>query len=382
MRRLTKASLAARSDSVENQVIPDTNREHSFDDLARRDQPAQYFPAIDGVRGIMAISIILVHVNRAWFPGAPTVMDIFFVISGFLITLLLLKNIQRQGHIELKKFWVRRIKRLYPLLIIVVGTYLLLGSLLIDQPAQLYVDGVQTLLYVSNWTKLYDYIYPSYFGHSWSLSVEEQFYLLWPLGLSLMLRWRISRKWVITLCLLLIGITITWRSHLIDMAVPWSRIYYASDTRVDAFLLGGILAMTWQRWHTSWYQKRWLNVASQACFVLLVVTVMVWDPWQVQYFVWHQSAIILLSCGTIIALASPLDSPLKSLLSLPPLRQLGLMCYGIYLWHWPMIWLLLVRFHLRPLAILCVVLPTTLALAYLTYRYVEAPILSRRSKAA
>lgn len=191
------------------------------------------------------------HVNRAWFPGAPAVMDIFFVISGFLITLLLLKNIQRQGHVELKKFWVRRIKRLYPMLIIVVGTYLLLGSLLIEHPAPLYLDGMQTLLYVSNWTKLYNNIYPSYFAHTWSLSIEEQFYLLWPLCLLLVFRWKISRAWMITSCLLLVVSTVIWRNHLIGATAPWSRIYYASDTRLDAFLLGGILAISWQRWHTS-----------------------------------------------------------------------------------------------------------------------------------
>jgi peptidoglycan/LPS O-acetylase OafA/YrhL len=368
--------------SMRNPAVSDADRKHSFDDLARRDQPTQYFPAIDGLRGILAISTIFMHVNRNWFPGAPAVMDIFFVISGFLITLLLLKNIQRCGHVELKDFWVRRIKRLYPMLMIVVGTYLLLGSFLIDQPMRLYVDGIQSLLYVSNWTKLYNYVYPQYFAHTWSLSIEEQFYLLWPLWLAVMLRWRISRTRVITSCLILVTITIIWRNHLIDAGEPWSRIYYASDTRVDGFMLGGILAVAWQRWHVSWYQHLWLNIVWQGCFVGLIIMVMAWDPWQIQYFVWHQSAIILLSCGAVIALASPLNSPVKSLLSLYPLRRLGLMCYGIYLWHWPMIWLLMVRVHWKPLPILCVVLPTTLALAYLSYRYVEAPILSRRAKAA
>lgn len=116
--------------------------------------------------------------------------------------------------------------------------------------------------------------------------------------------------------------------------------------------------------------------------VFLIAAVTAWNPWQVQYFAWHQSAIILLSCGTVVALASPLNNPAKRMLSLHPLRQLGLMCYGIYLWHWPMVWLLMVRFHLKPLPILCAVLPATLFLAYLSYRYVEAPILSRRPKAA
>lgn len=352
------------------------------DDLTRRDQPRQYFPAIDGLRGILAVSTIFMHVNRAWFPGAPAVMDIFFVLSGFLITLLLLKNIQRHGRVDLKRFWMRRVKRLYPMLLIVVGAYLLLGSVLIDHPGPLYVDGVETLLYVSNWTKLHDIIYPSYFAHTWSLSIEEQFYLLWPLLLAAMVRWRIARKWAVAACLALVVITVCWRIHLIGAGAPWSRIYYASDTRVDGFILGGMLAMTSQRWHGRLYQFAWLNRVWQACFVGLVLVVLLWDPWQIQYFVWHQSVVILLSCGTIIALTSPFKSVLKSGLSVRPLRQLGLMCYSVYLWHWPMVWLLIVCLQWKPPAIICVVLPATLVLSYLSYRFVEAPILSRRPQAA
>lgn len=381
MLTLSRPPSLAPVDSVGNQAASDTDISIGVDDLTRGDQPARYFPAIDGLRGILAISTIFMHVNRSWFPGAPAVMDIFFVVSGFLITLQLLSNIQRRGHIGLKDFWIRRIKRLYPMLILVVGVYLLLGTFLVDQPARLYVDGIQSLLYVSNWTKLYNYVYPPYFAHTWSLSIEEQFYLLWPLWLAAMLRWRISEKGVLASCLILVAATLLWRNHLIDAGAPWSRIYYGSDTRVDGFLLGGVLAMIWQRSHEILYRQRFLNIAWQCAFVALFVLVIAWDPWQIQYFVWHQSVIILLSCGTLVALASPLNSPLKRLLSWHPLRQLGLMCYGIYLWHWPMFWLLVVRFHLKPLAMLCVVLPTTLALAYLSYRYIEAPILSRRSRA-
>jgi len=362
--------------------MSDNDASRGIDDLARSDQPARYFPAVDGLRGLLAIGTILMHINRSWFPGAPAVMDIFFVVSGFLITLLLLNNIQRHGHIGLKDFWARRFRRLYPMLIIVVSVYLVLGSILIDQPKRLYVDGIESLLYVSNWTKLYDYVYPPLFAHTWSLSIEEQFYLLWPLLLAGMLHWRVSAKGVLATCLILVGITLMWRNHLIDAGVPWSRIYYGSDTRVDGFLLGGILAMIWQRSKDILYRQRWLNIAWQCCFVALLILVMSWNPWEIRYFVWRQSTIILFSCGTLLALASPFDTPVKRLLSWRPLRQLGLMCYGIYLWHWPMVWLLLVRTHLKPLAMLGIVLPTSLALAYLSYRYIESPILSRRSKAA
>ena len=382
MRTLLRSSSPDLPNSNERRTILDNDAIRAVDDLARSDQPARYFPAVDGLRGILAIGTILMHVNRSWFPGAPAVMDIFFVVSGFLITLLLLNNIHRDGKIELKVFWARRFKRLYPMLAIVVSVYLVLGSFLIDHPARLYADGIETLLYVSNWTKLYNYVYPPLFAHSWSLSIEEQFYLLWPLLLTVLLRWGISAKGMLVTCLCLASITLIWRNYLIGSGVPWSRIYYGLDTRVDGFLLGGVLAMLWQRSNDMLYRKRWLNIAWQGCFLALFVLVMNWNPWEVQYFAWQQSVIILLSCGTLVALASPFDTPVKRLLSSRPLRQLGLMCYGIYLWHWPIVWLLVVRTHLKPLAVLGVVLPTTLALAYLSYRYIESPILSRRSRAA
>lgn len=338
-----------------------------------------YFPALDGLRGVMAMGVIVAHVNLAWFPGAPIMMDIFFVISGFLITSILLRGIEKTGSVALLSFWKRRLLRLYPALLVVVLSSLFVAWWCVDDITPVAKDAVASIFYYSNWTKIYDYVYPSMFGHTWSLSVEEQFYLLWPVLFSLALAARLRSVHILVLLALLAGAAMLWRYYLISQEVPWSRLYYALETRMDAFVVGGILALGFGALRERAVRGEWHAFLS-LCALALLLLVVLGRPREIAYFFWQQSLALLLSAAVILLLTSPRDSFLKRLFCSRWCVFLGERCYSLYLWHWPIIWLLLVETEATKITILLIAIPLTLLLSSLTYAFVEAPFLSRMSR--
>lgn len=339
---------------------------------------SNYFPALDGVRGWGAFGVLVGHVHLAWLPGAMILIDLFFVISGFLITSIIWGGARKHGRIQLLQFWKRRLQRLYPALLLVVAVCTLAAFLLLDNPVPSYKDALATLFYVSNFTKLYDYVLPTLFGQTWSLGVEEQFYLLWPLLFWLFLRMRLQTRGVtLLLCSLALG-CLLWKAWLINSGAPWSRLYYAPDTRLDAFVVGGLLAIYHSRL-VNWIQAPQIHglllLAGCAFIALLALA----TPREMVYFLWQQSLAVVLSAALILLLISPRPSLFKWLFSRRPSVFLGQRCYSIYLWHWPIIWLLLVTVRPAPLTMLAIVLPLVLALSCVSYHYLERPFMNRRN---
>jgi peptidoglycan/LPS O-acetylase OafA/YrhL len=330
----------------------------------------------------MALGVVVAHVEITWFPGAHIMMDIFFVISAFLITFTLRKGIAREHDIQLLTFWKRRLMRLYPALITVVVTYLLVAMLLHDDMKPLLKDGLLTLLYVSNLTKLHNYVYPHFFGHTWSLALEEQFYLFWPILLVVLLKIEVLWRARIALFLSLIIASIAWRYYLVDSGAEWSRLYYASDTRIDAFIVGGLLAFYWDELLALSHRSKTFLYILWASAAALFAAVLVWNPKVVYYFKWQQPVVLLLSCLVIILLTRDEKGFLQRLFSHKVPAALGIRCYGIYLWHWPLIWLLMVHTSLGAPAIFLITMPATLLLSWMMYKYIEAPILKLRPSTA
>src|SRR3954454_1269047 len=217
----------------------------------------RYIPALDGLRAVAVVAVLLYHADQKWIPGGFLGVDVFFVISGYLITCLLLSDWQQHGRVGLKRFWYRRARRLLPALftmLFVVALYAIL--FLPDVLSQLRGEVIAALFYVENWFLVFRNL--SYFQstgrppllqHVWSLAVEEQFYLFWPLILMLVLTvWRKSRK------ALLIAVLIAVVVSTIEMAILYhpytdpSRVYYGTDTRVAALMLGSALAFVWAPW--------------------------------------------------------------------------------------------------------------------------------------
>src|SRR5581483_5275652 len=222
----------------------------------------RYLPALDGLRALAVAGVICYHGSLAWAGGGFLGVDAFFVLSGYLITTLLLREWQSSstgtewsptGRIDLKAFWTRRARRLLPALLLVLGS-VALYAVFVAAPSELRSirgDGIASLFYVSNWRFIFSgqsYFAqsgaPSPLRHFWSLAIEEQFYLLWPLIVYGILRWR--RGSVRSLALFA-GVAAAGSAVLMyalyTPGLDPSRVYYGTDTRASSLLVGALLAM-------------------------------------------------------------------------------------------------------------------------------------------
>ncbi len=216
-----------------------------------------YQPSLDGLRVIAVTAVLLYHMELSWIPGGFLGVEVFFVVSGFLITALLVEERHHTGEVSLRGFWTRRARRLLPavyaLLIIVPAVTLLFYR---DAAGRLGGDVIAAFFYMSNWWQIF--LNESYFAqagrppvlrHLWSLAVEEQFYIIFP-ALFLLLISRTGRN---TTRNVLVGVAVAsavWMAILYDPGTDPSRVYYGTDTRLSGLLLGAALAVVWTPWRS------------------------------------------------------------------------------------------------------------------------------------
>ena len=345
-----------------------------------------YVPALDGVRAFAVLAVLAFHGGLPGASGGFLGVDAFFVLSGYLITALLLAERQRTGRIALASFWGRRARRLLPALLLVLVTVTLTAPLFLPGPEVrlLRGEGLAALFYVANWALLFrdqDYFTqtaaPSPLGHTWSLGIEEQFYLLWPLVLILVLATRGAHRLLLTLCLSGAAASTLAVAFLYQAADP-SRAYYGTDTRATGLLLGASLA-TWLATRTRrGVATRHRVLRSVPVLVACAGLAWLWTHASGESLLLYRGGLAVHALCVVVVLAHvamiPAGLPAR-LLSLTPLLNLGRISYGVYLWHWPVFvaadaehtgldgWNL---FGLR-----CAL---TLALATLSYRLVERPL--------
>lgn len=307
-----------------------------------------YMPGLDGLRALAVFAVIAYHLDLTWAPGGLLGVGLFFVLSGYLITNILLTQWERSGSIDLKDFWLRRARRLLPALFVMLAGVMSWAAIFApERLVALKQEALAAVLYVSNWYLIFHEVSyfesfgpPSPLGHLWSLAVEEQFYLLWPLLLGLGLRCLPQRKWVIGGT---VAVALTSAVAMALIFIPGhdpSRVYYGTDTRAFALLVGAVLAMVWPsgQMTADLSGKKRLALDAVGSMGLFVVLWMIVKTNQYQISL-YQGGLLLFSVAVacvVVVLAHP-ASYLGRLFGWKPLRWLGECSYGIYLWHYPVI---------------------------------------------
>ena len=368
-----------------------TDRQPWHLDRGRKAGEMGYLPGLDGVRALAVLGVLLYHGDLTWMQGGFLGVDVFFVLSGFLITTLIVEEYSRTGRIDFKRFYLARARRLLPallLMLVVVG--MLAAFIYRDSAASFRADAIASLFYVTNWWYVFsDTSYfeaigrPPFLAHLWSLAVEEQFYLIWPAVTLLLLRWR-GRRGVFYVALVGALLSTAWMAFLaITNGYPQeadpSRAYFGSDSHIMGLLLGAALAMVWRPGRLSTRLTAGAKAVITAIGIVSLLTV-IWFFWQVgEYsnFIYRGGFLVLSGVVCVlIAAASHPGAPFGRMLGSQPWRYIGQRSYGLYLYHWPIY--VITRPDLDiPLdgpALLGLRLGLTFLVAELSFRYVEMPI--------
>lgn len=347
-----------------------------------------YMPALDGLRAIAVLAVIAYHAESSWLPGGYLGVEVFFTISGYLITALLITEFDRTDGIDFIGFWKRRAKRLLPaVFVLLIGVAFLALFTAPDALSSLWGQTIAASTYVMNWSLIAtEQSYFESFGrppllqHLWSLAVEEQFYLLMP-PLFIAGRRLLGRR--ITLGVVLVGIV--WSTAFMwtafDPTVDPSRLYYGTDSRAAGILVGVALAMVWRPWVAAGPMVErlratpWPDLIGLVGFVVVLSQLWSLGAYEPRLYRGGFLLMALATAAVIAAVASP-GSLVAVPLSAKWLRWVGVRSYGLYLWHWP------VFMVLRPgvdtivgepwLTVLRLV--ATVALAELSYTFIELPV--------
>ncbi len=341
-----------------------------------------YQPALDGLRAVAVLAVLGYHLNERWARGGFLGVDAFFVLSGFLITALLVMERRRSGAIRIPAFWGRRLRRLLPALLLVLLFVAVYTHFEVPpwNRASIRADGLASLFYVANWRFILNE--QSYFTlfsaasplrHTWSLAIEEQFYLVWPLVVvgclalgrgSLKVLAAVSAVGAIGSALLM--------ATLYRAGDP-SRAYYGTDSHAHTLLIGALLALLLLTWTPGRSARRVLVVVGTMALVVVVVAMTRMSDTTAFYY---RGGSVLFAVGVALVIATAfVAGPVRRVLAIGPLPWIGRLSYGIYLWHWPIIvWLVPTRVHVSGMQLTLLRVGATFAAAIASYYLVERPI--------
>jgi len=348
-------------------------------------QQMGYEPSLDGIRAFSVIAVMLYHANIAWLPGGFLGVEVFFVVSGFLITSLLIEERESNGGIDLKQFWIRRARRLLPALFIMLSaTAVSVAFFAKDSAPDFRRDVLPSLGYLSNWWQIFAVKTP-YFAasslpvlrHLWSLAVEEQWYLIWPLLFTVVFgaKWMRSKfsGMLLVVCSGAVMATTALRFAQ-DNETRTNFLYLSTVTRSSGLLLGAAVAMLWRPWRKTSQSSRWrssvadaLALASIAVIGVLMATVHVADA---RLYQGGLAATTVASAVVIAVVMRPNGLIIKKFFSQDFFVEVGRRSYGLYLWHWP----IFVVAHARDSGNrFAVALAATIIINEFVYQFVEIP---------
>ncbi len=354
-----------------------------------------YMPGLDGLRALAVLAVIAYHEQFAWAPGGLLGVGVFFTLSGFLITSILISQWARLGGIKLGDFWLHRARRLLPALFVMLGV--VTAWVTVADRARL--DSLRTAVgaaaaYFSNWyiiarnqSYFARFAPPAPLDHLWSLAVEEQFYLLWPLllvaGLIAARKLRAATRWLIVPTALLTAASVYEMVVLYHPGLDPTRVYEGTDTRAFGLLIGAMLALAWPKGaergtdSATRPASRWMRVLLDAAGLagLAAIGLMIWRVGQYSPFA-YRGGLVLLSVATaaVVAATAYPASIVGRALGWRPLRWIGVRSYGIYLWHFPVI-VMTSQPNVKPGLLLAgLQIAASILLAALSWQLIEEPI--------
>ena len=368
--------LQQRSDPAE-QAIPRTINPVNQSVSAR-----PHLPGLDGMRALAVIGVLAFHDDR--LTGGFLGVDLFFAVSGFLITTLLIDELQRTNTIDLIGFWGRRLRRLLPAVMVLLVVVVIFFRLFADTGQWIIArnDAPWAQFYVANWHQISSgagywdaFAAPSAFEHLWSLAIEEQFYLVWPV--LVIVAWRIGRARGLA-ALTSIGIVASFVAMLaIYSGGDPTRVYMGTDTRSFSLLCGAFVALPAVRQFITTGIQKFRTIASGLTVVLVFVLGLMWftvdgqSEWLFRGGLFAHS----IASALLAILVASSSSKFSLVFSWQPLAYIGRLSYALYLWHWPVfIFCTSERLDVSGLALTAIRLAITFALSIASYFLIEQPI--------
>ncbi|MCM3339726.1 acetyltransferase [Paenibacillus sp. MER TA 81-3] len=357
----------------------------------RSKEQGRYMTGLDGLRALAVLVVIIYHLDPIWLPGGFLGVGVFFVLSGYLVTDIIIAARTRNHRIHLKDFWIRRSRRLLPamlvMLVAVVAWITIMDKSLLPTVKG---DVLATLLYSSNWWLIFHQVsYFDHFGpqspfiHMWSLAVEGQFYLIWPLLLAIAFRYAPKRGQLFAAILAVAAISSMAMAIMYEPGTDPSRVYFGTDTRAFALLLGSALAILWPsarlRIGISRPERVVIEIIGWSGLIVIIEMFFLMNRYDDMLY---RGGFVLLSIAAamvVAAVAHPASS-LSRLLSWGPLRWIGVRSYGIYLWHYPVIVLTSPadRRGETDWSLIIVQIVLSFIVAAISWRFIEEPV--RRGK--
>jgi peptidoglycan/LPS O-acetylase OafA/YrhL len=360
-----------------------------------------YLPALDGVRACAVLAVMMFHGGIPHMDGGFMGVDAFFVLSGFLITSLLIGEWRQSLTIKLGAFWARRARRLLPALLLMLLFVAFFASVIVPKGTYgaLRLDALSTLLYVSNWHFIL--VNSNYFNetaasspllHTWSLAVEEQFYVIWPLVVLGVMHFTRSLRALFALCCAAAIASATWMYVLYDGGLNTNRVYLGTDTRSQCLFIGSALAvglvLVTRRSHEEGRLAKgelWRpagSVGTTLCGVVGIVgalaAVALWVLTTSTSSFPYSGGFFLIGLAVAAVILSAVAAPrsiVPRVLSLAPVRYVGRISYGLYIWHWPIfIWLDHARTGLYGYELFAVRVVVTFAVSVVSFHLIERPI--------
>lgn len=343
-----------------------------------------YQPSLDGLRAISVIAVMLYHAGFGWMSGGFFGVEVFFVVSGYLITSLLLDEREKNQRISLEQFWIRRARRLFPALVtmlVAVAVWgLVFGSS--EQQSTLRRDLPWSIFYLGNWGQIVGSVPyfsssdPPLLRHLWSLAVEEQWYIIWPLvfvGAMTIGAGRIRRRGHVFVA---VAAAVMLGTSLAHGDVSNNALYLSTLTRSSGLLLGAGCAFLWRPWRLALPSARlgrWLDPLAAGAVALLICIMAVASLQAGYVSIWLLPIVSILSMVVIGCVVYPTASGIRSILGWVPLAQIGQRSYGLYLWHWP-IFVIGHVYHSGSWPKFILAMGVTVVVSEASYRYIETPI--------